>query len=81
MATVSYDYITSLRLVLSEADIDISVDDLADIMVHAAELMLQSAIQGRPVTDHLTKEQIGVIMAALMWNYNPMVQQAVRLKQ
>lgn len=78
MATISF--VETLRLNLHDHDVSISQKDLAAAINSAATEFLEVAARGRPVTDALTKEQTGVIMAALMWNYNPAVRAAVRPK-
>lgn len=78
MATLSY--VEALRLVLDDYGLEIATKELAAAMSQAATLFLEPAAQGRQVTDHLTREQTGLILAALQWNFNPMVHQAIKAR-
>lgn len=54
--------------------------ELAELLTQAAYDVLGSAAAGAAVKDDLTKVQTGTIQAALLWNYQPMIRQAVRTK-
>ena len=62
-------------------DIDLSDEEMAIAMHGAAMATLEKAASGELVTDSLTYQQLGTVTAALHWNTNPMIRQAVRVRE
>jgi len=72
------DFISELSKRLK---LDISNDELAGHLTQAAQIILFAAASGETIEEGLTYNQAGTIMAALQWNYNPAVRNAVKIQK
>jgi hypothetical protein len=55
--------------------------DTARMLARAAHQTVQYAAAGHHVIDTMTMEQLGLVLAALQWNINPAIRQAVKVRK
>ena len=58
----------------------VDAGDVAEMLAAAALETLEFAAAGNEIFDDLTREQAGIVMAAVGWNYQPLMRMAVRSK-